>query len=503
MVTRRENIRKYIQVIINQSPRHFPKYSVEDQKFLTLFLKPLNHYEEADNNREKLANRLHNARLEFAKSNIYLKHPFSWFAVSYFENAEVALRTSTFHADPFFDYLLPILKGTAGQDNGFFQLIRKGTSLEDLKWEKLQYLSSKLRVTLSTKQLQLLTTIYDLIDHKPWNILRPRRLRSILLDQNSTPKLSRELPKLFSMLNAFWTVWPYYPAFGLQTYFFQCKLPLNVKLEDIIDFQDNHNYILQTSIISTVRNAQNEYIGAITLPEDQQSAMEDYLNLKMSENLIDSFKLKKIFENRWSYSLAQYQNELGWEEIQKSQWDQDVHIIKLTNLPRRRKAVNLAYLAPKVQNSWTFRQLKDPYSAIELICKKNDHTFNDLVTETYPSTDFALLKKLFEKNVLFLDFNPVRLRDEYSLDVYWIEAPKISLYQLKRFLQLVPYARTAITKNHCYIRTHLSDHMVHRITKDLQWKIYPLLPAHNVHQRNTGMFNEKSVSWRSPKILTE
>jgi hypothetical protein len=113
------------------------------------------------------------------------------------------------------------------------------------------------------------------------------------------------------------------------------------------------------------------------------------------------------------------------------------------------------------------------------------------------------LKKLFEKQVLFLDFNALRLRDEYSLDVYWIEAPKISFYQLKKILDLVPDARIAFTENNSYIRTHLSNYMVRRITKDLDWTIYPLLPAHNTVQRNLTMFNEKSVSWRIPGIFTD
>jgi len=502
VVTRRDNIRKYIQVIIEQLPHFFHKYSVDDQKFLTLFLKPLSFYEEVDFNRENLTKRFNEAQQEFRTTKIYVKHPFSWFVCTYFENAIVALQISTFHADNFFDYILPILRGTAGEDDGVFQLIRKGTPLEDLKWENLQYLSSKLRVPLTTNQLQLLTKIYDFIDLKPWNVLRPRRLRSMLLDNDNTPKLSRVLPKLFSMLNASWTVWPYYPAFGLQTFFFQSKLSLNVRLEDILDFEDEDNHMLQCSFISSIRNRQDEYIGIIILPENQQKVLQDYLKQKVSEDLIKSFKLEKILENRWSYSLTQYQTESGWVEVPKSQWDQDVHIIKLKNLPRRRKTIDLTFLTPKGENNWTYLQLSDPYAAIKLICKNNNFSFKDLLTDTYPTSNFPLLRKLFEKEALFLDFNPSRLQDEYSLDTYWIETPKISLYQLKRFLKLVPDARTVFTDKKCYIRTHLSDYMMQRIIKDLHWTIYPLLPAHNIIQRNVNMFDEKSLSWNIPKILT-
>ncbi len=503
MVTRRENIRKYIKVIIEQLPRYFHKYSVGDQKFLKSFIEPLEYYEEAENNREKLAKRLRIAQHQFIESDIYVKHPFSWFAATFFENAEVALQTSSFHADDFFDYILPILKGTAGEDDGVFQLIRKCTSLDDLKWEKLQYVCSKLRVPLSIKQLQQLKNIYELIGLNPWNVLRPRRLRSLLQERDKTPKLTHELPKLFSILNAYWTVWPYYPAFGLKSLFFQCKLASKVKLEDIIDFQDIQNHILQTSLISSVRNSPKEYLGVIILPDKQQEALRNYLKAKMSDGLMKSFRLEEIIENRWSYSLNQYQTETGWQEIPKTQWDQVVHIMKLKYLPRRRKSVNLSFLTPKIDNSWNFLELRDPCSAIKLICENNLFTFNDLLTETYPSDSYPLLKKLFNRKVLFLDFNATRLRDEYSLDIYWIETLKLSLYQLKKLLDLVPDARIVFTENKSYIRTHLSNHMVQRITRDLDWTIYPILPAHNITQRNINMFNEKSVSWRIPRILTD
>jgi hypothetical protein len=503
MVTRRENVRNYIRVIIKELPRFFSNYTVDDQKFLTLFLKPLNHFEEADNNRERLAERLNKVQQEFIKTEIYVKHPFSWFAASYFENAEVALQISSFHADNFFDYILPILRGTAGEDDGFFQLIRKGTPLTDLKWEKLQYMCSKLHVPLTADQLQLLNGIYENITIKPWNFLRPRRLRSLILDQNDTPNLSRDLPKFFSMLNSYWTVWPYYPAFGLQTLFFHCKLSLNTRLEDIIDFQEKENQILRTSVISSVRNSQNEYIGVLMINDNQQSVLHSFFEQKMVEGLIKSFKLEKILENRWSYSLKQYRTTSGWQEVPKSQWDQQVNILKLKSLPRRRKAIDLAYLTPKVESNWNYLQLSDPYSAIEIICKKNSFTFNDLLTGTFESAEYPLLRKFFEKNVLFLDFIPSRIRDEYSLDVYWIKTPKISLYQIKRFLNFVPDARTVFTENNCYLRTHLSNFMVKRITRDLNWDIYPVLPAHNIIQRDTSMFDKKSISWRIPRVLTD
>ncbi|MCK4847854.1 MAG: hypothetical protein KAT16_02390, partial [Candidatus Heimdallarchaeota archaeon] len=82
--------------------------------------------------------------------------------------------------------------------------------------------------------------------------------------------------------------------------------------------------------------------------------------------------------------------------------------------------------------------------------------------------------------------------------------PKISLYQLKRFLELVPDAHTIFTENKCYVRTHLTERMRHRITRDLvDWTIYPLLPAHSYTKRNIDMFDKKSVYWKLPKILSD
>ena len=281
MVSRRENLKRYIKLVTSQLPRYFSAYSEEDQKFLEKFVTPLRFSEEADYKRKELAQRFRDARNYFIDSELYLKYPFFWFVDSYFENAEVSLKTSTFHADSFYDYLLPILRGTAGQDDGVFQLLRKSVPLSDFKWEEIQYRSAKLHIPLQQYELEIIKTVYNQLRVQPIQLLKPRRIRSILLNQYDIPRLPSKLPRLFSMLNTKWTVWPHYSAFGIQSFFFHLQLnPQNV-LRDIIDFQDKTNGIMTTSNVYTIRGVKHEYLGIMHVPESTNKQLTHFLKNKM------------------------------------------------------------------------------------------------------------------------------------------------------------------------------------------------------------------------------
>ena len=100
MVTRRENIKRYIKVIVEQLSEIVDTYSSKDRELLLKFLHPLQKFEEADFNRSALTRKFYDARNMIINHDDYLNLPFSWFAETYFENAEIALQISLFHAHP-------------------------------------------------------------------------------------------------------------------------------------------------------------------------------------------------------------------------------------------------------------------------------------------------------------------------------------------------------------------------------------------------------------------
>ena len=122
MTTRRENIKRYIKVIVEQLHRRIQAYSPEEQELLLKFLHPLQSCMEADYNRSSLSQKFQSARKLIINHDTYINLPFCWFAETFLENAEIALQISLFHADQFYDYLLKILKGT--NKDGVFHLLQ-------------------------------------------------------------------------------------------------------------------------------------------------------------------------------------------------------------------------------------------------------------------------------------------------------------------------------------------------------------------------------------------
>ncbi len=503
MVSRRENMKRYIKLITKQLPNFITKYPTEDQIFLNQFIEPLQYNDEADFKRNKLAQRYQFARKFFTEHELYLSNPFFWFVDSYFENVEISLRVSDFHADFFYDYLLSILRGTTGQYDGVFQLLKDNIALSDLRWEELQYTSAKIHIPLQSQELDIIKSVYELLKTHPLQILKPRRLRSVLLNQHEFPRLSSRLPKLFTLLNAKWTVWPQYSAFGIESFVMYLKINRKSTLLDILDFQREKQSIISTSTVYSIRQTENEYTGFLHLPHGSENLLISHLEKKRKNGELQDFSISKIIENHWTYSLAQYQVESGWKELNKSAWSGLVHLIRLKTLPRRRKHIEFEYITPRREKEWTYRNLEDPLLAIELVCKKNIFDYSDLLTETYTSKEFEILKELISKHSIFVDFFPYRLCAEYSLDLYLIKAPKISLYQLKRLLELLPTARIAMTVDNSYIFTYLTNVMAQKIHSDLGWQLFPLLPAHNAAKRTLDMFDNESIQWRLPKILVD
>jgi hypothetical protein len=501
MVTRRENIKRYIKVIVEQLSDIVTTYSSKDSDLLLKFLHPLQHFEKADFNRPALTKMLHDARSMIINHDDYLNLPFSWFAETYFENAEITLQISLFHADQFYDYILTILKGT--NKDGVFHLLHKQTPLNSLEWEELQYKSAKLRVPLKSYQLQILKTIYTFLKDQPLDAFRPNRLHTYLLNQHDIPRLTGELPKFLQLLNAKWSIWPDYSSFNLETYFFKLKLSNSTPLVKFIDFKDQKNQVLTTSIVYSIREKGDELLGILILPEGLKNRLISFLNGSITNSIIEEYSLERVIENQWSYSLSQYQIDSGWQELTKSAWKSRSRILSSITQPRRRKNIPLTYITPMSTSSWTLQKLKDPYEAIKLICRPNEYTYSDLNHPNFTPKEFQVLKKLYSHNAILIDFYAFRLGLEFSLDSYWLETPNFTMYQLTRLLDLLPYARLARTAEKVYIHCYLTPMMVKRIKTELDWPIYPVLPIHTGGQRDEKMFDKQSLQWNYPLILKE
>ena len=499
MANRRENIFRYINLIVNQLPESFQEYNSLEQEILSDIIKPLQSISKVRYNRGNLAQEFANTRNKIINSKEYLSTPFYWFLDSFFDNAEITLRTSAFHADTFFDYLLQSLKGS-DKTFGLFHLLRQGTPFADLKWEKLQYDCSKLRIPLINYQLEIIHFIYKLLETSPDLLLRKGKLKNLLLQSFNRPKLSSELTKFFGLLNAKWNVWPNYQFFGLELFWVKIKISPKNSILDLIDFKDKKNQILTTSWIYSVRGTENEYVGVIFLPSSLESKFRSLLKIKTKMDEIIEYDIYKIISNQWSYSFSQYRSEFGWQEQTESEWNQLVRVLKSEKEPKRKKSINLSYLSP-IGEKQDYLDLKEPYEGIRIISNPQIYTYNDLATNIMGTKDLTLLQALIKQNAILVDFFPIRLADEYSLDFYWLKIPKFSFYQLSRFLELLPSVFITYGKNEIFLQARLAKMTAKRIQNDLTWDIYHIIPSHLPFSRQLEMYDQKEGKWKIPHIL--
>jgi len=92
----RESFKRFIKTIVNQLPAHIEGYPPTDQVLLNDFLSVLQHYEEADNQRNRLSKRFEWYIKSISGTEQYLQIPFLWFTYNYFWNANLLLNISKF-----------------------------------------------------------------------------------------------------------------------------------------------------------------------------------------------------------------------------------------------------------------------------------------------------------------------------------------------------------------------------------------------------------------------
>jgi hypothetical protein len=486
--------------MLTQLPQYFLAYTPKEQKFLSEILEPLQKFDRASYNREDLAQNFSNIRRIVVNFEEYLSIPFFWFLDSFYENSEIALKISSFHADLFFDYILNTLKGSSSRYKGMFHLLKEGIPLNDLQWETLQYECSKLRIPLKEYQLEILKFTYGLLEISPVQLLRKGKLRNSLLQSFNRPKLSSELSRFFRLLNAKWNVWPNYLYFGLELFWIRIKIPRSASLSKLINFKDNKNHILTTSWIYSVRSKENEFVGLLFLPSGNEQNLKTFINQKVKNKEILDYSLYRITSNQWSYSFSQYRSEIGWQELTESDWKRLLNVIKLKKDPRRKKIPKLTYLSPAL-NDQSYLDLKDHYASIELISNPRLYSYDDLSNEVLKSKEFELIQSLAKQGAILIDFFPTRLGDEYSLDSYWLKLPKLSFYQLSRFLELLPCVYIAYMEEGILLQTRLTKKMLSRIQSDMKWDTYQIIPSHQPLSRSIDMYNHEKRAWKVPLIL--
>ena len=507
MVGRHEVLKRFIETIVNQISVHMDKYSLEDQKCLNRFLKVLQKYQiDTQIARETLFTQIREFIDHYRPTTEYLRLPFLWFAVTYFENANRLLSVADFHGKQFYKYLLENLHDRPGI-KGAFQLIREGTPLTDLKWEQLQYSCNKLSVPLTSEQLRVLETIISDLTEGGIRAINKRHLKNTIGNQVPSLDSTKALTRFFSLIDARWSLWYYLPAFGLDRIYFHLQLSESTTLKDIIDFKDKANTTLRTSRVYRIRDYQKIYTGILVIPRELNSQLKTYLRHRESQGEIFIQELKTIDNARRSTSITYYQDNKGWKTFFPTTQKRLVKKLKTTSPRKGRKKSTLLFITPPVNTVWDYHRLSNSSEVIALLCKfAGSFSFNRLPLGSREFIQLStieknLLKRLMKQRVVNVIFFSNLLRLDFSLDEYWIKAPLMPLKQLARLLDWLPYSLIDYTDANIYIQTVLDSKIVNMLKNDLNWVIIPIIEEHTSINPELNWYDLKKERWISPKIL--
>ncbi|MFX0171500.1 MAG: hypothetical protein ACFE9L_06240, partial [Candidatus Hodarchaeota archaeon] len=201
---------------------------------------------------------------------------------------------------------------------------------------------------------------------------------------------------------------------------------------------------------------------------------------------------------------------LGWMKLKTSEKKQLKNILQ--GKKRKKKSLtnpNL-YFSPPFNLSWHFHQHQLPLQIINLYCKiPQKYSFEELPLDKtkdqkqfhISNSEIGLLKQLYYNRVIHLEFKPWSLIYEHSLDFYSLNLPKFNEFQLKSFLDILPYSEVHETENNIKIWAYICPDIVDWINYELNWEIYSIIHPHFPKDLDINWFDGSKLQWKTPEIL--
>lgn len=502
-------LKKFILTFIDQVPRYFSPYSPSEREYIAELLDLLRLCEsQADMAREILSTHLETYCTQLRKGKEYYSTPFLWLTEIYFDNANLFLRVADFRASNFFDFLVQIIRGIDDLP-GIFQLIREGTSLQDLKWEKLQYhIINSFKFPLTEEELIKIKELYSYIYSAGFNGFSQKNIADHLKSQGMSERKYKDFIQLLNLLDAGWNLFFYYPAFGLRTFYVCFNVKKTSSLEDIFNFFDPTNTTLCHSRIYRIGEFPNKFTGYFVVPEDTSGQLGNYFNQCERQNKL---KIKEVTEIRDIYrsvSLSYYRAGKGWPTLSSKEIKDLVKQLTVKHPRKLKKKPHALFHDIPYNHDWDYKQAQHPKQLIALLCKlQQKFSYETLPINlkneelVFSRSEIEILENLIQKKLFQPFFILDRIRYEYSLDVYSIRVPFMPINQISRLLKALPYAYLNILENSIVIWTPLSPHDRKWIKEDLGWKLLHIIPYKRQQALNYDWFNPKTLQWNPPKIF--
>lgn len=496
---------------IDQIPKYLSPYSLSERKQIVELLDLLRLCEsQADMARRKLSKRLETYCNQLRKGKDYYSTPFLWLAEIYFDNANLFLRVADFHAFNFYNFLVQIIRGINDLP-GIFQLIREGTSLQDLKWEKLQYyVINSFKFPLTEEELITIKELYSYIYSAGIDGFSQKSITNHLKTKGMSERKYKDFIELLTLLDAGWNLFFYYPAFGLRYFYARFNVKKPCSLEEIIDFFDTTNTTLCHSRIYRIGELPNKFMGYLVVPEDKSGQLGKYFNQCERQNKLKLEEFVEIRDIYRSVSLSYYRACKGWPTLSSKEIKDLVQQLTVKHPRKLKKKPHALFHDTPYNHDWNYQQAQDPKQLIYLLCKlqqKFSYETLPINLETdeivFSRSEIEILENLIQKKLCQPFFILDRIHYEYSIDVYSIRVPYMPMKQISRLLKVLPYTQLNIMENSIVIWTPLSSQDRKWIKEDLGWEPLHIIPYKRQQALDYDWFNPKTLQWNPPKIFED
>ncbi len=511
MTYRRETWNRFLSTILSQIPPLISQYASHEQDILTPFYNLLTQNKvDTYKQREHFLEQLKILTNEYYNLDRYINTPFLWFSVTFLLNAQRLLIEASFHADTFIQYLVRALRGD-DEVLGVFQLLRQKSSINDIKWEKLQYYcNTDLSDPLTEKQLEIIKVLYALVNKTSIQGMNQYYITKEISEKVSVNKKFRGLHHFFSRLDARWGVWMFPLAFELSSVMFMVKVHKSNSDFNLTAFKLDSNFVMGMSNVYQLLEEDNIFSGFVYVPKRLLSVLIEYFKENEDSNQIEIIYLEPITSVQAGTSLALYLPGIGWES-------QVIPEKFLNSVEKREKfktdglLESVSSVTPKMKiRKFTYNDLEIPEQAIKLYIKTYSALSfanlpiglkGDFQTSAITQSDLALLSKFFAKRIAAPTFQLRNALSEFSLDMFWMEIPQNSSRTTLTFLHWLPMSSVISTEDKCVLITQLTPNIFNWVKKKLGWNIFPIQPIFRSKVMIDNFYNYQDLQWMTPQLL--
>jgi hypothetical protein len=501
--------------------KQLEQYPPEEHQILSKFLTILNFsYQETSTSagRTEIIRMIEDFISEYFRDKMgrpqkeYLEYPFLWFAIWFLQNLKLFLHPDVvdFHATEFQHYLRKHLRGNAlNKNTGVFKLIKNGVSLKNhTEWGKMEEFTLLAMPKLTEKDIQIMKAAFSSLNLLGIGNFSSQRVHDFLARNQKVDK--KAISRLFHLLDQNWMFSLPASALGIIRGIFHFSLKNAQSIQEIIDFQNPQNYILQNSRVYQVNGSSTEYTGFLVVAKEDWPKLESHMRDLDIQQKIQLHTLAEISAFRTFISLYSYQPSLGWEYLNTTDLNKLKSKLK-TSQPRRRTTSpilqELDFITPLPRNleSTKIGDFVKLFLKFQGTYKWNNLPLDPTTEESRQASEeeIGLLKYLIQEQAIHFIADMERLRTEFSSYIYWTKIPMMPFFQIQRFLMHLPFGSIFVTDDHYYLWGNLPFGYVKWLNEHLKWRSTQVVQNHTPASYDPSWFDFTQTRWKTPIQLQE